>query len=464
MPGRPARGRLRLGRHRAARAPWPTSRPAATTARSCSASSSSAPCPATTRPSTWAPPPGSGTRARTPRSCGRTCSAGSPTSTTAGTGSTTRTCAPSPSSTCATPRRNPQAQTRGWTFRTGSSAADDADNPVVEGRLRRTDCAQVTDGGAGRACWSPTATCAERARRKPTRPHRRLGARHRRAPLQPKLDRSRGRAVRLPARAPGRHRRLPAGRDPRRRARSTASRPTTASPCREYMAIDHFGITGPGESWKAVENGELERDGAIPVNPSGGLIGVGHPVGATGVRMLHDAARQVTGQAGGCQVEGARTVRHAEHRRQPHHHGQLRRDPGGADHGRRRGLRQVLLHAAGRRRPPLPDRRLAAADDRVRRRRPDVSRASCPADLYGVYLRNTENPLHPAIVGLPPLRRRRDDPQSSASATGRCPTGTGSSAPTGCWPSRRRALAVGRAGGAARRVAPRATAGARAAG
>ena len=75
----------------------------------------------------------------------------------------------------------------------------------------------------------------------------------------------------------------------------------------EYMAIDHFGITGPGESWKAVENGDLARDGAIPVNPSGGLIGVGHPVGATGVRMMHDAARQVTGQAGDCQVDGART-------------------------------------------------------------------------------------------------------------------------------------------------------------
>ena len=40
---------------------------------------------------------------------------------------------------------------------------------------------------------------------------------------------------------------------------------------------------------------------------SGGLIGVGHPVGATGVRMLHDAARQVTGQAGDCQVDNART-------------------------------------------------------------------------------------------------------------------------------------------------------------
>jgi acetyl-CoA C-acetyltransferase len=75
----------------------------------------------------------------------------------------------------------------------------------------------------------------------------------------------------------------------------------------EYMAIDHFGITGPGESWKVVENGDLERDGAIPVNPSGGLIGVGHPVGASGVRMLRDAALQVTGQAGDTQVSGART-------------------------------------------------------------------------------------------------------------------------------------------------------------
>jgi acetyl-CoA acetyltransferase len=75
----------------------------------------------------------------------------------------------------------------------------------------------------------------------------------------------------------------------------------------EYMAIDHFGITGPGESWKAVENGDLERDGAIPVNPSGGLIGVGHPVDASGVRMLRDAALQVTGQAGDTQVDNART-------------------------------------------------------------------------------------------------------------------------------------------------------------
>ena len=42
------------------------------------------------------------------------------------------------------------------------------------------------------------------------------------------------------------------------------------------------------------------------MNPSGGLIGVGHPVGTTGVRMLVDAAKQVSGAAGANQVEGAR--------------------------------------------------------------------------------------------------------------------------------------------------------------
>ena len=76
----------------------------------------------------------------------------------------------------------------------------------------------------------------------------------------------------------------------------------------EYMAIDHFGITAPGESWKAIENGDIEMGGRIPVNPSGGLIGLGHPVGATGVRMLLDAFKQCTGTAGDYQVPDARTV------------------------------------------------------------------------------------------------------------------------------------------------------------
>ena len=61
----------------------------------------------------------------------------------------------------------------------------------------------------------------------------------------------------------------------------------------EYMAIDHLGLTAPGESWKAVEDGGIEIGGRLPINPSGGLIGLGHPVGATGVRMMLDAYKQV---------------------------------------------------------------------------------------------------------------------------------------------------------------------------
>jgi len=75
----------------------------------------------------------------------------------------------------------------------------------------------------------------------------------------------------------------------------------------EYMAIEHFGLTAPGEGWKAVENGMIAFDGKLPVNPSGGLIGLGHPVGATGVRMALDAARQTSGKAGDMQVEAAKT-------------------------------------------------------------------------------------------------------------------------------------------------------------
>ena len=76
----------------------------------------------------------------------------------------------------------------------------------------------------------------------------------------------------------------------------------------EYMAIDHSGLTAPGDSWKAIDEGRITRDGDFPINPSGGLIGLGHPVGATGVRMLLDCARQVTGQAGAYQLPKAKNM------------------------------------------------------------------------------------------------------------------------------------------------------------
>jgi acetyl-CoA C-acetyltransferase len=76
----------------------------------------------------------------------------------------------------------------------------------------------------------------------------------------------------------------------------------------EYLAYEHLGLAEPGEAWKVVESGATGADGPLPVNPSGGLIGAGHPVGATGVRMLVDAAAQVGGTAGDTQIEGARTA------------------------------------------------------------------------------------------------------------------------------------------------------------
>ena len=74
------------------------------------------------------------------------------------------------------------------------------------------------------------------------------------------------------------------------------------------MAIEHFGLTAPGEAWKAIEEGRIAMDGELPINASGGLIGLGHPVGATGVRMMLDAAKQTSGLAGEMQVDGAKTV------------------------------------------------------------------------------------------------------------------------------------------------------------
>lgn len=71
-------------------------------------------------------------------------------------------------------------------------------------------------------------------------------------------------------------------------------------------AISAFGLTEPGKEYEAVESGLIAFDGQKPVNPSGGLIGCGHPVGASGARMLLDLYKQVTGMAGSYQVKNAK--------------------------------------------------------------------------------------------------------------------------------------------------------------
>lgn len=53
-------------------------------------------------------------------------------------------------------------------------------------------------------------------------------------------------------------------------------------------------------------SGDAELGGRCPVNPSGSLLSIGHPLGASGVRVVIDVARQFWGEAGANQVEGAR--------------------------------------------------------------------------------------------------------------------------------------------------------------
>lgn len=203
-------------------------------------------------------------------------------------------------------RNNPNAQTRGWEYGPTSFTDDPEANPVVEGRLHKVDCGPLTDGGAGVVLVSDR-YLATHPRLRPESLSRILGWGHRTAGLliEEKLRRSADQPLMFPHVAA-------AIQDGFARAGIEAVDDLdliethdcfTAS---EYMAIDHFGLTEPGQSWRAVEAGDLEIGGRLPMNPSGGLLGGGHPVGATGIRMLLDCHKQITGAAGAYQVAGAR--------------------------------------------------------------------------------------------------------------------------------------------------------------
>ena len=73
----------------------------------------------------------------------------------------------------------------------------------------------------------------------------------------------------------------------------------------ELMEYEAMGLTGPGEGARAIEEGWTQKDGRLPINPSGGLKSKGHPIGATGVSMHAMAAMQLRGEAGGMQVPNA---------------------------------------------------------------------------------------------------------------------------------------------------------------
>jgi acetyl-CoA C-acetyltransferase len=206
-------------------------------------------------------------------------------------------------------RRNPLAQTRNWFMSESNAQQTSKFNQVIAGRIKVSDCSQVTDGTAV-VFLASEKFAAEYAKRIGIQLEdlpRILGWGHHTAAIEfdTKVAESKDNQYVLPHTRQAivdAFRRAGVGSAAELSGIETHDCFTTS----EYMAIDHFGITKPGESWKAIEEGVIELGGKLPINPSGGLIGAGHPVGATGVRQLLDAWRQVTENAGEYQVEDAK--------------------------------------------------------------------------------------------------------------------------------------------------------------
>ena len=208
-------------------------------------------------------------------------------------------------------KKNPNAQTRTWYMNEEHANARDDFNASVGGRICIADCSQVTDGAVALflASEKKAAEYAERKGLSLAQIPRLKGWGHHTARIrfEDKVAESKDSRFVLPhVRATVTDAFARAGIADVEGVDGIETHDCFTTS--EYMAIDHFGLTAPGESWKAVEEGVIALGGGTPINPSGGLIGAGHPVGATGVRQLLDAHKQVTGQAGAYQIEGAKNI------------------------------------------------------------------------------------------------------------------------------------------------------------
>lgn len=197
-------------------------------------------------------------------------------------------------------KQNPLAQTRKWVLPPGAFDANDEENPLVASPLRRHDCSQLTDGAAAVVLVSSRV-----AELLPPGPRALLaGYGHRTDTLDMGSKLRRGEPYVLAA-----LRRAAA--DAYARAGCDASQVQVAEvhdcfTVSQALALESLGFAAPGHAAEWIERMESSAFEGPVVNASGGLVGVGHPVGATGIRMVHEVARQVRGLAGAAQVPGAR--------------------------------------------------------------------------------------------------------------------------------------------------------------
>lgn len=76
--------------------------------------------------------------------------------------------------------------------------------------------------------------------------------------------------------------------------------------CEEIMHYEALGLCSPENGLAFLRSGATELGGKIPVNPSGGLLSLGHPLGASGIRVMCEVTLQLRGEAGKRQVPNAK--------------------------------------------------------------------------------------------------------------------------------------------------------------
>lgn len=178
-------------------------------------------------------------------------------------------------------------------YRKDMSIDEVLDDKLICWPFTRSMCAPISDGAAA------VIVCSEQA----------LGS----------FDRSRAIEIRGMSLASGTRRELDDyGRHVGRRAASQAYEQAgiqgsdvdvaevhDATSFAEIQQIENLGLCGIGEGGPFSESGATGLGGDVPVNPSGGLVSKGHPVGATGVAQLFELVAQLRGEAGERQVDGA---------------------------------------------------------------------------------------------------------------------------------------------------------------
>ena len=80
----------------------------------------------------------------------------------------------------------------------------------------------------------------------------------------------------------------------------------------EVIHMAENGFCADGEQEKLIADGATEIGGPLPINTDGGLIANGEPIGASGLRQIHELVRQLRGEAGERQVAGTPRVGYAQ--------------------------------------------------------------------------------------------------------------------------------------------------------